>query len=66
MKNGFLKDSNREGVFVNKDIDIEVADTHLGNFIKSENGSLIPIDVLALKFDETKGINYSTSSQCES
>jgi hypothetical protein len=62
LQNGFLKDSNREGVFVNRVMGIEVADAHPGNFIKDENGTLVPIDVLAFKFDETKGANYSTSS----
>ena len=65
MKNGFLKDERRDAVFVNKDIGIEVADAHPGNFIKSENGTLVPIDVLAFKFDETKGVNYSIASQSE-
>jgi hypothetical protein len=59
FENGFLKDSHREGVFVNEDMGIEVADTHPGNFIKAESGLIVPIDVLAYKFDETKGLNYS-------
>jgi hypothetical protein len=36
---------------------IEVADAHPGNFIKVESGLIVPIDVLAFKFDPTKGIN---------
>ena len=63
LKNGFLKDERREAVFVNKDIGIEVADAHPGNFIKAENSTLVPIDVLAFKFDETKEANYSIAIQ---
>ena len=65
LKNGFLKDERREAVFVNKNIGIEVADAHPGNFVNSENGTFVPIDVLAFKFDETKGVNYSIPSQSE-
>ena len=62
QKYGFQKELHREGVFVNSCIGIEVADAHSGNFVKSEEGVLVPIDILAFKYDESKGINYSISN----
>ena len=55
---GFELDPMRAGVFVNQRIGIEVADAHPGNFIRSENGAIVPIDVLAFKFDQNKGIDF--------
>jgi hypothetical protein len=55
---GFELDPLRAGVFVNHRIGIEVADAHPGNFIRSENGAIVPIDVLAFKFDQNKGIDF--------
>jgi hypothetical protein len=55
---GFKLDPLRAGVFVNQRIGIEVADAHPGNFIKSENGAIVPVDVLAFKFDQNKGIDF--------
>jgi hypothetical protein len=55
---GFELDPMRAGVFVNQRIGIEVADAHPGNFIRSGNGTIVPIDILAFKFDQNKGIDF--------
>ena len=60
---GFELDPMRAGVFVNQRICIEVAHAHPGNFIRSENGAIVPIDVLAFKFDQNKGIAFSASTE---
>ena len=59
--NGFSEDttSKARGVYVNAELGIEVSDFHPGNFVVSADGKLVPIDVLARKFDPSKGINYS-------
>ena len=41
---------------MNLSIGIEIADAHSGNFVKSEEGILVPIDILAFKYDVA---NYS-------
>ena len=59
--NGFSEDttSKARGIHVNAELGIEVSDFHPGNFVVSADGKLVPIDVLARKFDPSKGINYS-------
>lgn len=52
-------------VWINPDLGIEVTDLHPGNLIVDANGKLVPIDVIANKYDSTKGVNYSIASQSE-
>jgi hypothetical protein len=59
--NGFSQ--NSDGRWINEQIGIELSDMHRGNFIVAKGGRLVPIDVLAHKFDASKGVNYSISSQ---
>jgi hypothetical protein len=58
FQNRFYKDPKREGVFINDEMGIEIADAHPGNFIRAESGLMVPIDVLAFKFDPSRGINF--------
>lgn len=52
-------------VWINPDIGIEVTDLHPGNLIIDANGKIVPIDVIANKYDSSKGVSYSISSQSE-
>jgi hypothetical protein len=52
-------------VWINPDIGIEVTDLHPGNLIVDATGKLVPIDVIANKYDSTKGVSYSIASQSE-
>jgi hypothetical protein len=57
-QNRFVRARGREGVYINDKMGIEIADAHPGNFIKAEIGLIVPIDLLAFKFDPKKGINF--------
>jgi len=61
---GFSKDPKREGVFVNHEKGIEISDAHPGNFIVDAAGNVVPIDVLARKFDASKELHRGTSCRC--
>jgi len=52
-------------VWINPDLGIEVTDLHPGNLIVDATGKLVPIDVIANKYDSTKGVSYSIASQSE-
>jgi hypothetical protein len=45
-RRGFSKHATSPGRYVNEAEGIEVDDTHPGNFIIDENGTLVPIDIL--------------------
>ena len=65
---GFYKSDGRPTnyeVWINPDIGIEVTDLHPGNLIVDANGKLVPIDVIANKYDSTKGVSYSIASQSQ-